>query len=225
MRSIKVLGLMLMAVLAIGAAFASLASALPLLLPAGKWTGKSAGTSKPTLETLAGTKIVCEKAKASGEDTSDSLGKFTIDFEKCKTPSFFNAECNTKGDSAGIILSTGEYHYVYDVKGKGGVAILFLPNETTIECASFLKTVVKSESANGGLVCLVKEPTVKSTTHIFKCEGEGTGDQKEKTYFNDKEESVKAQLSCSLNGGAFESCNEVAEGEVTYKEANAFEVV
>jgi hypothetical protein len=223
MRRITTIGVTLIAVLAMGALFASAAFALPELLPGGKFTGKSVGTSKPTLETLSGTKIECNKAEGSGEDTSDTLGKFTIDFKECKTPNFFNASCNTKGDSSGIILSTGEYHYVYDVE-KTGVAVLFLPNETTIECSSFLKTIVKSESANGGLVCLIKEPTVKSTKHIFKCEG-ASGDQTQKTYFNDSKASVKAQLICSLNGGSFESCDEVAEAENIYKEANAFEEV
>ncbi len=223
MKHVRLLGAALLAVLAVGAAFASAAFALPEMLPRGPFTGKSPEGSVPTLESLSGTKIECAKAKGSGEEKTDSLGTFSIDFEGCKTPSFFNVACNTKGDASGVILSTGEYHYVYDVAKKGGVAVLFLPNETTIECSTFLKTIVKSESANGGLVCLIPNPTTKALKHTFKCEG-AKGDQTEKTYFNDKEESVKAQLVCSLNGGAFEPCAEIASGENTYKEANAFEL-
>lgn len=225
MKRLNLLGVVLMAVFALSAFAATAAFALPEHLPKGAWTGKNDGTGKPKLETAAKSVIECGKAKGSGEDTSDTLGKFTIDFEECKTPSFFNAACNSAGDASGVILSTGEYHYVYDTLSPLGIAILFLPNETTFECASFLKTKVKSQGANGGLVCLILEPTVKQVTHLFHCEQEN-GKQKEKVYWNDKSEEVKkVELLCSLNGGAFEECAELALAETTFKEANAWENV
>lgn len=224
MRRLNLLGVVLVAMLALSAFVTTAAFAvLPEHLPKGTWTGKNDQKEKepvPTLEASSGTKVECEKAKGSGEDTSDTLGKFTIDFEGCKTPSFFNAKCNTIGDGAGIILSTGEYHFVYDTLSPLGVAVLFLANETKFECSTFLKTTVKDH-----LVCLILEPEVKMLTHLFHCEQE-KGKQKEKTYENDEGKKIeKAELLCSLNGGAFEACAELALAEMTYKESNNWENV
>jgi hypothetical protein len=227
MKRLNLLGVVLIAVFALSAFATSAAFALPEHLPSKeKWSGKNDGAEAPKLEAVSGTKVECVKAKGSGEDTSTTLGKFTITFEECKTPSFFNAKCNTSGDAAGVILSTGEYHYVYDSLSPSlGIAILFLPNETVFECSTFLKTKVKSQSANGGLVCLILEPTMKQVTHLFHCEQE-KGKQKEKRYWNDKTEEIKnAELLCSLNGGAFEECSELALAETTFPAANSWDNV
>jgi hypothetical protein len=221
MKRVNLVCLALVAVCALMSLAASAASALPEVLPQVKktWTGKNDGTVKPKLETLSGTKIECAKATGKGEDKSDTEGTFTITFESCTTPSFFNAACNSSGDSSGIILSTGKYHYVYDSLTTLGVAILFEPNETVFECASFLKTKVK-----GTLLCLVLEPTSSKATHLFHCE-QATGDPAEKFWWNDAGALQEVKLECSLNGGAFETCAELALAEVTYLEAKAFENV
>jgi hypothetical protein len=219
MRRLNLLGVALVAMLALSAFVTTAAFAiLPEHLPKGTWTGNNDGKGVPTLEASSGTKVECEKAKGSGADVTDTLGTFTIDFEGCKTPNFFNAKCNTTGDGAGIILSTGEYHFVYDTLSPLGIAVLFLANETTFECSSFLKTKVK-----GHLVCLILEPLVSMVTHLFHCEQE-KGKQKETKYWNDEGKEVnKAELLCSLNGGAFEVCAELALGNTTYGAANFWE--
>jgi hypothetical protein len=221
MKRVNLLGLALVAVFALMALAATSAFALPENLPQVKktWTGKNDGESKPELESLTGTKVRCEKSKGTGEDTSDTTGKFTIDFEECSTPSFFNAKCNTSGDATGIILSTGTYHYVYDTLSPLGVAVLFLPNETVFECSTFLKTKVK-----GSLVCLILEPTSSKLTHLFHCE-QSKGEQLETTWWNDAGTAQTATLLCSLNGGEFEKCGELALAETTFLETKAFQNV
>lgn len=218
MKRFSMIGMAFLAVMAVGAFAASSAFALPEISKQGKWTGKNDGTGEPTLETLAKSKITCKEATASGEDTSASLGTFTIHFKSnCASGGF---TCRSLGDAVGFILTGGTYHYVWDTLTTLGVAILFLPNELHLECASGLVLIiVKSQSANGGIVCLLLEPSSSKATHLFHCE-QTSGDQSERTYWNDSGTEIKnAELLCSTNEGSFESCAELALGEVTYTAA------
>jgi len=218
MKRLGLLTVSIFATLAVCAfAMTSMAAALPeISLPSGTWKGKNDGsgaTAKPTLETLKLAKIVCNKAEGKGADTSNTLGTFTIDFEECEEPKN-KVKCSTSGDSTGIILTDGTYHYVWDSLTTLGIAVLFLPLEVTIECTALVKIKVKQQSANGGLVCLILEPTSSKVTHLLHCEQE-LGDQKEKTYWNDSGTAItNAELLCSTNGAAFETCAELALAEV-----------
>jgi len=227
MKKLGLIGAVLVAVLALSAlVFAPVSSAgLPELLPTGKWTGVNDGSLRPELVTLGGQEVVCVKAKAEGEDESDTLGQFHIDFEECELK-LLRAKCKSTGDREGIILSLGTYHYVYDVLGSGealGVAILFLPAEVSFECSVLGHVRVKAQGANGGVVCLVLEPLVSRKTHLFHCEQE-RGDQKESRYWNDGGTLLtRIELLCEINNSSkFESCAELALGQVTYAEPVAF---
>jgi len=207
--------------------FAPVSSAgLPELLPTGRWTGESDNSREgPLFETLAGTKVLCVKAKAEGSDETDTLGLFHIDFEGCEQ-TLLRHLCKSTGDSEGVILSLGTYHHVYDVLGTGealGVAVLFLPAEVSFECGALAKVRVKSQGANGGVVCLWLEPLVARKTHLFHCEQE-RGDQKESRYWNDGGTLLtRIELLCEINNSSkFESCAELALGQVTYAEPVAF---
>jgi len=229
MKKLGLIGAALVAMLALSAlVFAPVSSAgLPELLPTGRWTGESDNSTEgPLLETLAGTKVKCVKAKAEGRDETDTLGLFHIDFEGCEQTAL-RAKCNSTGDREGIILSLGTYHHVYDVLGTGealGVAVLFLPAEVTFECLPLVRSVrVKVQGANGGVVCLWLEPLVSRKTHLFHCEQE-RGDQKESRYWDDNGTLLtRIELLCEINSsGRFESCAELALAKVEYTEAVAF---
>jgi len=81
---------------------------------------------------------VCKEATSSGEDTSASLGTYTIEFkENCESS---GRKCRSLGDANGFILTGGTYFIiVWDSLRTLGVAILFLPNELHLECARWAR--------------------------------------------------------------------------------------
>jgi hypothetical protein len=222
MKRFRLLGLTLLAAFALTAALAASASAaLPELLPvkAGGSTFSGVNTAaNPTLETLKKETIVCKKgAKADGVQENDTTGTYHIHFEECESAGF---KCSTAGDATGIILNLGKYHYVDDHLSENvnelGVAILFLPEEATIECTALVKIKVK-----GSVLCLILEPLSSKVTHEFHCT-QTSGMQSETTWWNDAGTAQTAVLLSSKNGAAFEEAGEQALGSVTFGEAVAF---
>ena len=166
----KRLCIAVLAVVALGALIASSAFALPGISKEGEWSGKSVAGTTPTLETMAEGTITCKEASASGKDSSASLGTFTINFkENCQDPKV-GVKCESLGDAAGFILTGGEYHLVWDSLTTLGVALLFLPKELHLQCTALVLILIKSQSANGGVICLIAAPESSKATHIFKCE-------------------------------------------------------
>ena len=114
MKRIRLIGLTLIAVLALGALAASSASAEgPEISPAGtkeapiKFEGINNGNT--VLESTLGTKVTCKVAKAKGEFSSANLGLVLIDFEGCESG---GAKCNSPKDNAGVILVLLNMHLV-----------------------------------------------------------------------------------------------------------------
>jgi len=222
MRQLKVLGLALVALLAVAAAFAGSASAVSLPEVLGgaaptELTGKSVGVSK--LTTLAGTSIECAEANADGElEANRLLGPFHIHFGKsCEAVigGVKVGKCNTTGDSAGIILVLGTYHIVVDVNTPElGAAVLFLVNETPISCALGNTVTVK-----GSVLCLIEKPLESNATHTFNCtQTSGTANERE-YYTGSGETKAKTSLLSKLNAGAFEEAGEAAKATVTFPAA------
>jgi len=127
MKRIRLLGLALIALFALGAfASAGAFAGNPEILP--KPTEKAPLTftstaGKTELKTTKDVETVCQKAKNTGEFTSQDLGTVTIKFEECKAEP---GKCNSPGQAAGVILIEGDVHLV-DVLPAGtldlGVAI------------------------------------------------------------------------------------------------------
>jgi hypothetical protein len=229
MKRFRLIGLALVAVFALGAVLSASAFALPEVLPFG--TGTKAFTGKldsgeAVLESKSGNQVKCKKAEGSGGLETETLGTFKINFEECSlTVLGVNHTCtgtNTStADNTGVILSEGSFHYVFDTLGTGetlGVAVLFLPKETTFECGAFVKNVVK-----GDVACLVLTPLTSSVTHLFHCtKGANAGSTGDPQFYNDGGTVVKAQLLSELDsGGTFEESNEQALATVTTREASA----
>jgi hypothetical protein len=218
------IGLALMAVLALGAFASTTAFALPELLPKGAWTGKDdGGAAKPTLEVLGGavTPIECTAATGQGADETDTLGLFHITFTGCHLKATLN-KCESAGDVTETILALGTYHYVFDTLGAGealGVAILFLPEHLHLTCLTAVNTLILV--LGPGPICLILKPLESNKIHLFHCEQQA-GTQKERTYWDDAGKEVKAALKCSVNEAPEVECGELALGEVTYEVAQAF---
>jgi hypothetical protein len=143
MRHIRLLGLALTAIFALGVVGASSAIAenpeiLPVPTPTTPlaFTIDPVATSKPTLETSAGAKIVCNEAKGSGEFTSARLGTGTINLTgECN---FGGTKCKAEGDTNGTLLMKVDVHLV-DVlplanELRLGIVLQPLPQPFVLTC-------------------------------------------------------------------------------------------
>jgi hypothetical protein len=213
MRQVK----LLMAILALGVTLSATASAelnitnLPEANTGQNWTGET-DEKNPTLVGLNHT-VTCEKATATGtEEKAHPLGLFHIEFKVCSAEvGGIKVTCTGLGEAAGVILSLGTWHLVYDqISTELLTATLFLPETVHFSCSILLVEV------KGELLCLDLEPKVKKISHLFHCHQKGAL-QLETTYWTDQEptkEVTKAELLCSENHGEFTHCAELALGLV-----------
>jgi hypothetical protein len=217
MQRLKVLGLALVAVFALGAVVAATAGALPLVLP--ETTGKKSSDSSigaTIYKTVGGKEVKCEKATGTTEEEAPKpLGPFHITFKECTaTEGGLTVKCTGLGDATtGEILTLGTYHLVYDKSSTElPVEILFLVGATHFTCGGiFLIKVEGSES------CLIKEPYVAKTLHEFTCT-QVKGVSGDPTYFNDEGKEVKSGLTSSTSEAAAEGAAEEAKGLILWLE-------
>ena len=104
MQRLRLLGIALMAIFALGAVASATASAEEIGILPGKGTtftseGAKANTFVHVLETTKGSKISCTKLTNKGEMKTDLEGKVTIDYEK--NCALSGSKCSTAGDAAG----------------------------------------------------------------------------------------------------------------------------
>ena len=146
MRRLKLLGLSLMAVLALSTLASAVAHAAitpPLMLPGPGTTFTITGLGEPELATVGGRKFRCEKVKGSGEATSDSLGTFKVLFEKCKD-AVLGTTCTGLGLSSGTIETKGEYHlrWLLPEPQKSGTDMVLLLEHVHYSCSIALYLVL-----------------------------------------------------------------------------------
>ena len=123
MKRIKLMGLALIAVFALGAFAAASAFAeepelkfqngeVPSAIKAAEFTAEAPKEVVLESEEVEGKfiSVKCAKAKGKGAFTSQDKGTIEIDFESCKNSE--GQKCNSTGDSAGIILTLGEAQLV-----------------------------------------------------------------------------------------------------------------
>lgn len=101
MKRMRVMGVCLVAVLAVGAATATVASALPEFT--GPFPKTFTSTSKASLfETVGGTKTKCTADTNTGAITGPQSGEIQIMFTGCKLG---KTPCNTPGAAPGTIVT------------------------------------------------------------------------------------------------------------------------
>ena len=213
MNKVKQLGLLVLAVCALGAVMASSAFALPALLPETGLTVLASGV-EAKLVTLSGTEVLCKTGISELKFAAKSnLAPVHITFGGCTSPTLGGAKCTGLTDTAGsgTILALGEIHLVYDSLTTLGVAGLLLIEELGFECGALATVNVK-----GSLLCLISpiNKKIKTTeTALLKCEATGakTGDPKETEYWNAAGVKQTPLLLASVNSKTFESSAEIAE--------------
>lgn len=219
MRRLKVFGLSLMAMLAVGIVASASASALVLptltLLPGDAFpvTGEGVAKSPTTikLETVVGSKLTATEAKLLLEWTAaGSEGKFDAHFVGVKEGAL---PCKTEGDAKEVVLVKGKVALVALSLSPLTVGAAFKVEEFTIECGEPVKVKVKVKgTAIANKVVETLGADVTSLKGNLKCSGKGKQEVKEYiSSSNEKGEDVftKGTLLSNFGLGFEESCEGV----------------
>jgi hypothetical protein len=145
MKQIRTAGLILVAMLAIGALAAATASAaLPELvnskgeaLVKKKYTSKSGAS---TLETEKNGAVKCKEGTDTGESTGPKTGTSTVTFTGCESASI---KCKTSGAKTGEIITKATSKLVYINEKEKTVGLALAATESTIECSILQKLKVR----------------------------------------------------------------------------------
>ncbi len=212
MRStrIKMLGLALVAVFAMGAVIASAASAaLPEQLPS---TGTFTGTSgASTFETKSGEKVKCSSDAIAGEITGPKTSKSKITFKGCEA---FGFKCNSSGAGSGEIVLNVTGELVYIMKATKEVGLLnTLTGELTIKCSAFQTLKVK-----GSTLCPITPVNTKTTKYKVVCKA--TKGVQEPINYEPGSELIKAPITETKGEGLktfpFEQSGLTGTDELTF---------
>ena len=224
MSKAKLLGLMILALLAFGTALVATASGAELLenLPEVKRpaTGQSIGAAV-YLNLGESLKLECTTTTGTGEETVSKApeGTFHITFKECKTTiSGLTVKCTGLGDAtAGEILSLGTWKLVFDKNPLAETlttALLFSVESTHLTCAGFVLIVME-----GTMLCLHLNPTVKSKTHEYHCVVLKGGDPEDKKYWlPDGSGPFEPNLTQKVGTGGAEDVAWLMLGKVTTTE-------
>jgi len=145
MNKMRMLGLALLAIFALGAIAAMSASAaLPVGLPVATQANPVKFSDKSGPGSFDGaSEVSCRTDTSSGEFLSTSLGNFSVLFERCEASRIACTTLGT-GQTSGTIRTTGEFHLVYLRRGTPPtVGIAFLINEVHFECSSLVLVRVR----------------------------------------------------------------------------------
>ena len=210
MRQLKILGLTLMTVLALGLVAVETASAaLPwMTLPEFLTKTNFKGTSGTGELATARHSIKCTSDKDTGEAESKKLGQYNLEIKGCAAKEIITVKCNTRGDATEVILTPGTWHLVLTtISGVDVHLILFLTQEVALECSELTKIVVKAGTVLGEITPanqLTKNYTINFTAPNSR--------QQYTTYENDSGDRVSTSLLSNFNGGAFEPAVEITKG-------------
>ena len=222
MKTVKIIGLCLVAVFAFSALAASSASATELLLSAATSTFSGSG-GVSTLETLGGTTVKCTASTFSGSGTTAHLGTLSILFTTCISSIFI---CTGVNDQAGSKMITvgGELHLNLASTVAGGTphsAILVLVNPVSFNCGGVIiqvqGNVIGLLRKADGVTPLVPPENLVNGTIVFK--KSGTGMQDDKVFLlaltAPENEVMTAKLESKTGGGAFEESSQEGTATIT----------
>jgi hypothetical protein len=184
MKQLRLLGLALMAVVALGAVAAAAASAdnsavLLLKTESGLFEfTATGGTGTLTAGAIKGGEpsITCtstaDEGKAEATGTNIKLGVVNLKFEGCQqTKKKVKTKCNTAGDPAGTLLfSNIGFHLIDVLEGtvlQAGIALLIGLTPIKLECAAGTAIVEIKGTFDGLLLCPEAELAGKKL--VVKC--------------------------------------------------------
>lgn len=174
----------------------------------------------PEAKLTAGTKVVCESVTGTGEfDETGETGSIKFTFHGCREKTL-NSTCQSANEPSGTITTTTLPFHLKTTTGNSTPAVLITSNSevttehfATFKCAGgFVNVVVKGK----GIVGEITSGYQKSNKFTVSFKTNEAGEQTPKTV--DETPGVEYDLKASINGGAFETAAEDAEGTGTFTE-------
>jgi hypothetical protein len=216
MKRLKLVGVLLGALFALGLMATSALAALSLpdisvTLTGGVYPvhaqGKTVATATTLLETAGagvlngtGVTLLLLTTELSG------LGTFTSDFTKVENPE--KIKCHSIGDAEGVVLVNGEFHLVPISLSPLNIGILFLVSELEVECPAGINVLIR-----GNILASV-EGIGSEGTELTGFSGALLGEkgkQKISEYYNDGGTKIKAKLESEAGAGFTASSEQVGE--------------
>jgi hypothetical protein len=174
MKRVRLLGIAILAIFAVGAVAAATASATEaglLYLESSKTAFSFTGTGGAGELKLGENSVKCEKLEATGASTETkhvTLGTGSITFKGCKLEKEkVKTACNTEGDVKETVLVPIDFHLFNALEGtklQAGLAVLILNPNLKIKCAAGV-TIVEVRGWTFGLVL-----TTNLTSDVEKVE-------------------------------------------------------
>jgi hypothetical protein len=213
MKRLKIAGVLLASLFALGLMTTSAFAALPDLglLSGEKFPGeaKASSTAVTALENSGGSVLTGKGVETKLVWASlSALGVYTSQFKEVVKGA---KKCETTGAGAGKVLIGGEVHLVFTSTAPLTVASLFLVPETTIECEG-LNVKVR------GAVLGTYEGLLNTDLTTFTGELKGSaGVQNIAKYLNNGGTVVEASLLSSVEGGTFKKSSQNIAAKQEFK--------
>jgi hypothetical protein len=175
MKRVRLLGLVFLAIFALGAVVSATASAeeMPNMLPGeGKEGTQKATSGTGTLETASGKAVTCSKDEGSGKSTTKKLGEFDILFSPCNGS--FGSTCWGLDDKESLlsVLVLGTWHLRYYSLPSHTVAIIFLIKHVHLWCkAGFILILILLLGCVAGKLTPTGTLTTKFTATLNQTKG------------------------------------------------------
>jgi hypothetical protein len=221
MKSLKLLGVALMALFTVGVTMASSAFALPEI-------NVTLTSTFPIHLEVTNLTIKTELSESTGlalhgegilvlylSTELTSLGKFEALFLKVEEKTT-GVKCNTPGDKEGEVLTKGTWHLVYTSLSPLTLGILHLVEPFELKC-SIIGFKIKGSALAG-----LSNPISGQLTSLGGVlEGNGKGKPNLTGYYNDEGQTAKAKLESGTNESAEEVTGKVT---TTALEGKMFEI-
>jgi hypothetical protein len=159
--------------------------------------GTLTATNEPT--------ITCTATSATGSFNagSSTTGEVKLTFTGCTASLLgIKGNCNTTGDAAQTITSSGVFHLITTNTGKPG--ILVTPVTTTILCVGFSRT----EVTGNGIIGTVTSPACGASSKTMEVKFESTGSTQNHIEYT----GVKYDLSADTENAEGTTINQVTSG-------------
>jgi hypothetical protein len=142
-------------------------------------------------------KISCTSNTSNGkfDSGSSTTGTITIVFKGC-TAEFFGIKgnCNTLGDTTGIITSHGTFHLITTVaNGVSTPDILITPTTTTIICSGFSRV----EVTGNGVIGKITSPKCGQSSNTMGVTFEAEGSTQKQIEYTGKKYDLSAHTENS----------------------------
>jgi hypothetical protein len=203
MYRIGILGLTVAGVIALCATTAATATATALAEFTTE-TGFSGTSGTALLETASGTSVSCKKSAVEATAESKKGGMFHLAEHECSM-SGGSVTCTGSGDSSGVVLVSGEWHFLPEAE----LLLLSIGSAAHFECST-------TTFALKGALPVTVTPVETSTSLYALGVGETKGLQELPFYDNESGGTVLSSLLASVNSGEFEQAGlGLAKDELT----------